>query len=118
MVVNNREQGRIGEDLAVEFLTKKGYHILQRNFRFDRGEIDIVAQHGNELVFIEVKARRTATYGEPEDALTPAKCEQIRRVAEGYLLEHDIHDQSPRFDVVAIMFDAKVPVIRHLEDAF
>lgn len=116
--MNNREQGRIGEDLAVEYLTKKGYHILQRNFRFDRGEIDIVAQQGEELIFVEVKARRTVSYGEPEDALTPAKCEQIRRVAEGYMMEHDINGVSPRFDVVAIMLDEKTPVIRHLEDAF
>ena len=115
---NHRAKGRAGEDTAVDYLTKKGYHILERNFRFERGEIDIIAVDKEDLVFVEVKARRSKAFGDPEDALTAAKCNQIRKVAEGYLSECNIDDQQCRFDVIAIEYEEDVPVIRHLVDAF
>ena len=73
--------GREGERIAVDYLTEKGYRILRRNYRFGRGEIDIIAQDGTELVFVEVKTRRTSAFGEPEEAVTPKKQSQIRTVA-------------------------------------
>ncbi len=115
---DRRAKGKAGEDAAVDYLEKKGYHILGRNFRYERGEIDIIAIDKEDLVFIEVKARRSKAFGEPEDALTPAKCNQIRKVAEGYLLEQRIDDQPCRFDVIAIEYERETPVIRHLIDAF
>src|SRR5207247_6924068 len=100
-IMNNRARGAAGEDAAVDFLRGKGYRILERNFRFQRGEIDIVAELGDQLVFVEVKARHTKLYGDPEDAITSAKCRQLWNVAQGYLSRRRIEEQSWRFDVVA-----------------
>ncbi len=83
-----------------------------------RGEIDIVARDGRDLVFIEVKSRRGNQYGHPEDSVTPAKQNQIKKVAEGYLHKHDIQNTPVRFDVLSIEFlDNKVDVT-HFKDAF
>ena len=84
----NKESGRNGEDLAVDFLIQKGYRILQRNFRFEHGEIDIVADDRGVLVFVEVKARRTKQFGEPEEAVSIRKRKQIRKTALGYLFRN------------------------------
>ena len=116
--MNKRREGSRGEDLAVDFLKKKGYRILDRNYRFGRGELDIVAEDNRMLVFVEVKSRRTELYGDPIDALTPSKCTQLRKIAEGYLFRHHIDDRSCRFDVIAIDYDGEIPNIRHVEDAF
>jgi putative endonuclease len=116
--INRRTQGKAGEDLAARFLERKGLKILERNYRFERGEIDLIAEDGDELIFIEVKARRSAAFGAPEDAVTEKKQEQIRGVAEGYLYEHDIENRPCRFDVVAIEFKNGVSEIRHIENAF
>ena len=113
-----KQRGAAGEALAAQFLEQQGLKILSRNFRFERGEIDIVAEDGDELVFVEVKARRTNAFGEPEDAVTPQKQEQIQHVAEGYLLEHNIRDHSCRFDVVAIVFQQGKAKINHIKNAF
>jgi putative endonuclease len=118
MAANRRSQGSAGEDLAVRFLEEQGFLILHRNYRYGRGEIDIVAQEGKELVFIEVKMRRSTQWGEPEEAVTPAKRLQIRKVAEGYFDEHDIDEHPCRFDVVAITFKNGKPEIRLMRDAF
>jgi len=115
---NKQKKGTIGEDLAVDYLTKKGYRIRQRNYRFEHGEIDIVAEDGNALVFVEVKTRRSKEYGEPEDAVTPRKREKIRSTADGYLFENNIDDKECRFDVVAIDYQQNKTEIRHLKDAF
>lgn len=116
--MNKRREGNRGEDLAVDFLRKKGYRILHRNFRFKRGEMDIIAEDDTMLVFVEVKARRSLLFGDPIDAVTASKCRQLRRVAEGYLFVHKIDDRSCRFDVIAIDYEGGTPHIRHLEDAF
>jgi putative endonuclease len=117
-MLSKTKKGTIGENLAVDYLEKKGYCILQRNYRFEHGEIDIVAEDGNVLVFVEVKARRSKAFGEPEDAVTPRKREKIRSTANGYLFEKNIDDKECRFDVVAIDYKDNKTEIRHLEDAF
>ncbi len=116
--MKNREEGRLGEDIAVEYLKKNGYRILERNYIYEHGEIDVIAGQNDTLVFVEVKARRTKGFGEPEDAITPKKQEQIRKTAEGYLFEHDIDDTDCRFDVIAIQYEKNQPKLRHIEDAF
>jgi len=115
---NKSKKGAIGEDVAVEYLKKKGYNILQRNYRFNHGEIDIIAEDGNVLVFVEVKARRSKKFGEPEDAVTPRKRDKIRATADGYLFENNIDDKECRFDVLAIVYECDKVVIRHIIDAF
>jgi putative endonuclease len=117
-MLSKTKKGAIGEDLAVDYLKKKGYRIFQRNYRFEHGEIDIVAEDGNALVFVEVKARRSKEFGEPEDAVTPRKREKIRATADGYLFENNIDDKECRFDVIAIDYQGNKTEIRHIEDAF
>lgn len=116
--MNRRARGTSGENLAVEFLEKKGYRILERNYYFARGEIDIIADDRGTLVFIEVKARRSSAYGEPEEAISMRKRRQLRKVAQGYLYTRKIEDRECRFDVVAIKYLEQGPEIRHLENAF
>ena len=110
--------GRSGEDLAVEYLKRQDYEILGTNFRFDRAEVDVIAKDGDVLVFVEVKARRSRSYGDPEEAVTRKKEDQIRRVAEGYLYEHNIEEVSCRFDVVAITYIEGRADVRLIRDAF
>ena len=115
--MNKQQKGRRGEDIAARFLEEKGYRIIQRNFRYDRGEIDIIAQDGMELVFVEVKSRENEAFGLPEESITPSKEEQLKKVAEGYLFERGIDTQPCRFDVVAITFVEGNPKIRLLQNA-
>jgi len=116
--MSRRSKGMEGEDLAARFLEEKGYSILERNYRFDRGEIDLVAKDGQDLVFVEVKARHSQNYGAPEESVTPSKEAQLKKVAEGYLYEHNIENQSCRFDVVTITYQHGAPVLRLIHNAF
>ncbi|MBI4546701.1 MAG: YraN family protein [Ignavibacteriae bacterium] len=116
--MNKRTQGTLGEDLAIDYLEKKGYRILERNFRYEHGEIDIIAEDNSVLVFVEVKARRSKLFGEPEEAVTPRKRNQLRKTADGYLFMNNIDDRECRFDVIAIEYEKNRPIIRHLIDAF
>jgi putative endonuclease len=111
--------GSSGEDIACRYLERKRYEIIARGYRMLRGEIDIVARDGRTLVFVEVKARADESHGRPEEAVTPAKQRQIRRIAQGYLLEHPAPGVDCRFDVIAILFrDDGEPRIEHFVDAF
>jgi len=113
------ERGIIGESLAIDYLRKNGCRIIKRNYRFEHGEVDIIAEDGDVLVFIEVKTFRSKVYGEPEDAVTIRKREKIRKTAEAYLFENAIEDKECRFDVIAIDLEKEnSPVIRHIKDAF
>lgn len=115
---NRRRQGKIGEDLAAKYLERNGLRIIERNYRFERGEIDLIAEEGEELVFVEVKTRRSNAFGAPEDAVTEEKQEQVRAVADGYLFERDINNRPCRFDVVAIEYQDGCTEIRYIRDAF
>jgi putative endonuclease len=110
--------GEQGEENAVHFLKAKGYRILERNYRWERGEIDIIAQDGDVLVFVEVKTMAHEGFGSPESWVDRRKQEQIGRVAAGYLLDTDQQEVNCRFDVVAITQGRNRREIRHLEDAF
>ncbi len=101
---NRRRRGSLGEELAASFLMQHGVQVLERNFRSGRsGEIDIVARDGNVLVFIEVKMRKNAASGTPEEAITYSKQRTICRTADYYRCRHRIPDETPiRFDAVAI----------------
>jgi len=111
--------GRTGEAIALKFLRRKKYTILETGFRQFRGEIDIVAIDGKTLVFVEVKMRTGRGFGRPEESVTPAKQHQIRKVAEGYLLRHRLGDVDCRFDVVSIRSQAGAGyAIEHFENAF
>jgi putative endonuclease len=111
--------GRTGEAIALADLRRKKYAIIETRFRFLRGEIDIIARDGRTLVFVEVKMRMSDAFGRPEEAVTPGKQEQIRKVAEGYLLKRRLGDVECRFDVIAVRPDHKAGfAVEHFENAF
>ena len=112
---NHREVGIEFEDAAAAYLEKNGYVILERNYRDRLGEIDIIAKNGIELVFVEVKYRRTLEKGDPAEAVHLLKQRKIRNAAKGYLYRHRLGEDIPcRFDVVAILGEE----IRLIKDAF
>jgi putative endonuclease len=94
--------GRQGEDLAADYLQRLGYKILERNYRSRHAEIDVIAKHKGELVFVEVKSRRSLRYGGPKQALTPAKQRKISMAALTYLKRKGAMNRRARFDVVTI----------------
>lgn len=111
--------GKKGEKIAVDYLKKKGYRIVERGYRLFRGELDIIAYDQETLVFAEVKTRAGTEFGHPEEAVTPAKQNQIKRIAQGYLMERGLGDPNCRFDVLAILINGDDnAVITHFEDAF
>lgn len=111
--------GKFGEDLAVRFLKKQGYRILQQNFRCRFGEIDIIAKDRDVLVFIEVKSRRTDAFGHPKTAVTRAKQEKISKTALHYLQLHPETDCRARFDVVTVnAASAGKPDVEIIKNAF
>lgn len=111
--------GKEGEEIAVNFLKLKGFEILERNYHFGHGEIDIVAKDKNDLVFVEVKTRINLELGEPEYAVNQKKINQIKKMAELYLFDKEIEEVSCRFDVIAVLLnDKKNPKITHYENAF
>ncbi len=98
--------GRTGERLAAEELTRQGYAIIERNFRCRHGEIDLIAEDANDLIFIEVKTRRGNSYGLPEEAVTLRKQQKLVQVATYYLDLHACADRSWRIDVVAVQLSS------------
>ncbi len=103
---------KIGEKLAVQHLKTQGYQILAENYRFQRGEIDIIAKHEERIVFVEVKTRRSLKYGLPQSAVTEQKQRQISKIALAYLQKHNLIDTSCRFDVIAIQLTRDLELLR------
>lgn len=97
-----KEQGKEGEDRAAKVLKAKGYKIIERNYRNPFGEIDIIAEEGDCLVFIEVKKRNTETFGDPLYAIDASKKRHIVMSAKYYLKSHRLNNKKTRFDVVGI----------------
>ncbi len=111
--------GAWGEQYAARYLQEQGYEIIERNYRYGRsGEIDIVARDGDTLVFVEVKTRRSHRFGLPEEAVTLAKQNQLRKLAVAFLTEYGIEDAPCRFDVISIDIHEGQVQLRHLPDAF
>lgn len=110
--------GKLGEDITCRYLEKKGYRILERNWRYRRAEIDIIAKHGAALVFIEVKTRGSDYYGKPSAFFTPKQASLIATAASLYMEEID-HDWEVRFDLVSILLDPQGNYkLEHIEDAY
>jgi putative endonuclease len=121
MNTTSKELGKIGEDLAAELLTNAGYEIIERNYTFGKGEIDIIAFDPNTeyTAFIEVKTRSNLEFGDPVLGITKSKMAQIRRMTEGYLYSKNIRELSCRFDVITVLFlDETKPIINHYINAF
>ncbi len=105
--MKRRDTGILGEKLARDFLKKRGYHILETNYRCPEGEIDIVAKHKDSLVFIEVRTKKSLEFGSPEESITPAKKERMRSTASQYQQTHDNLPPLWRIDVVAVELTQK-----------
>jgi len=103
MTIQKKELGARGEEIAVRYLKRRGYRILERNYRIRFGEIDIIAEQGADLVFIEVKTRSDTLYGSPFDSVTVPKQRQLSKVALEYISKHDCHKRPARFDVVGVL---------------
>ena len=116
-MTEKREIGTKGENEAVNFLLANGYNVVHRNFRFGRGEIDIIAQNDKVLVFIEVKTRNNSNFGYPEDFVSEHQQERIHLVAEEYIVKSGWQGDI-RFDVIAILNNKDEYQLDHFEDAF
>ena len=110
--------GKQGEQIAVEYLRNRNYEIIARNYRWNRGEVDIIAQLNNMLVFVEVKTARQKSFGEPETWVDERKQQQIGMVAEHFMDNLPAADLDCRFDVIAVTIRQNQTKIKHFEDAF
>jgi putative endonuclease len=102
MTLHRQNLGKLGENLAVELLTRRGYAILERRYRTRHGEIDIVAEERGVTVFVEVRARATREFGTAAESVTPGKRRKVIAMATEYVARHQLVDRPCRFDVVAI----------------
>ena len=118
MTRDRQDLGELGEELAVRELTARGYAILARRYRTRHGEIDLVAQDGRTIVFIEVKVRLSGEFGHAAEAVSPQKQRRLVSMAGDYLARHQLGDRPCRFDVVAIDGDEAGPQVTLYRDAF
>lgn len=114
---SHNDLGKQGEEIAANFLEKAGYKILERNWRFRKSEVDIIAQLDNLIVIVEVKTRATDYFGNPEESVTLKKQKLLINAADKYVQGID-SDVDIRYDIVAIIKEQNKCDIRHIEDAF
>ena len=114
-----KEAGAIGEKLAADFLKRRGYRILRRNYRCRGGEIDIIAQHKECLVFVEVRTKRSSGFGTPEESVSFIKREKLVSLADTYLQSCNNLPPNWRIDVIAVELtsDNRVSRLEHIENA-
>jgi putative endonuclease len=117
-MMQKKELGKKGEEVALRFLKKKGYRIIEKNYVCKLGEMDIIAKEKDTLAFIEVKTRTTTEFGPPQLAVNSSKQRQLSKVALNYLKEKKLEDAKARFDVVAILLEEKGEKIELIKDAF
>jgi putative endonuclease len=115
--MTNQELGTFGENFACQFLSKQGFEIVQRNYRFKHLELDVIALNQDKIVCIEVKTRQTAEIGEPWRAVTRSKQKQIIKAFNNYLQENEIATEA-RFDIVSIVHNGFRTDLEHIPDAF
>jgi putative endonuclease len=116
-MANHNELGKTGEDLAVNFLTKQGYEILERNYSFQKAEVDIIAKKETVLAVVEVKTRSTNVFGNPQDFLKPKQIQRIVKAVDNYVTSNQL-DVEVRFDIIAIVKNGNQFDIEHLENAY
>ena len=116
-MADHNDLGKLGEELAVEFLRKGGYEILETNWTFQKAEVDIIAQKENTLAIVEVKTRSSLDFGLPQDFVKPKKIQLLVKAVNEYVVSKNL-DIEVRFDIIAIHKEGKSFVIEHLKDAF
>lgn len=116
-MAEHNELGKKGEQLAIDFLLKNNYIILEKNYRYLKAEVDIIAKKGEILAVIEVKTRTSAYFGKPEEFVSPKKIKLLVKAIDYFVTEKDL-DVEVRFDIIAIIQNKNLTKIEHLEDAF
>lgn len=116
-MAEHNDLGKKGEDTAEHYLRQRNYEILERNWLYEKYEIDIIARNEEYIVFVEVKTRSSSQWGNPEEAVSKGKIKRIVEAADFYLREYDI-DLPARFDVVAAIWNGEKFEIEHIDDAF
>jgi len=117
IMAQHNELGKKGEQLAVGFLLKNGYKILERNYIFQKAEVDIIARKEDTLAVVEVKTRSTNYFGNPEDFLKPKQIKNLVKAVNEYVTVYDL-DVEVRFDIISIIKEKQGFNIEHLENAF
>jgi len=116
-MAQHNELGKKGEELAVDFLVKNGYTIRDKNWRYQKAEVDIIAEKEDILAVVEVKTRSSIDFGNPQDFVNPKKIKLLVAAIDEYVISKDL-DIEVRFDIIAIVKQNNKFVIEHLEDAF
>jgi len=116
-MAEHNELGKLGEELAVAFLQENNYVILQKNWTFQKAEIDIIAQKGNTLAIIEVKTRSSIEFGLPQDFVKPKKIQLLVKAVNEYVISNNL-EVDVRFDIIAVSKENNEYKIEHIEDAF
>jgi putative endonuclease len=115
---DRKRTGKKGEDIAVAYLISRGYRIVERNYKCPLGEIDIVAREGDEIVFVEVKSRKSEEFGDPQLAVGLKKQKKVSRISLAYLKEKHLYPCNARFDVVAIKMLPDGSNVELIQNAF
>ena len=120
MTLNNTKQllGKEGERLAEQYLKKKGYKVIERNYRCRGAELDLIVLDRRVIVFVEVKTRTGHGFGSPFEAVEFRKQQKMIQAAQNFLNEKKLHQRDARFDVVGISWPAGQPVVEHIANAF
>ncbi len=116
-MAQHNELGKKGEQLAVDFLLTNNYEIIERNYRFDKAEVDIIAKQKETLAIIEVKTRSTLDFGNPQDFVKPKQIQRLVKAVDAYVTVNDL-DLEIRFDIIAIVKQGRSYNIEHIENAF
>lgn len=116
-MADHNDLGKLGEEMAVEFLEKEGYEIIETNWRFQKAEVDIIAKKENILAIIEVKTRSSLNFGLPQEFVKPKKIQLLVKAVNEYVVRNDL-EVEVRFDIIAVHLEGKSLVIEHLVDAF
>ena len=116
-MAEHNDLGKLGEELAVDFLQQNGYDILETNWTFQKAEVDIIAQKENILAIIEVKTRSSIEFGLPQDFVKPKKIQLLVKAVNEYVIANDL-EVEVRFDIVAIYKEGNEFKLEHIENAF
>ncbi|HYD92813.1 MAG TPA: YraN family protein [Flavobacterium sp.] len=116
-MAKHNELGKLGEELAADYLQKHNYTILQTNWEYQKAEIDIIAQKDNILAIVEVKTRSTLEFGLPQEFVKGKKIQLLVKAVNEYIIQNDL-DVEARFDIISIHKNGSGYDIEHLEDAF
>jgi putative endonuclease len=116
-MAQHNDTGKQGEDEAVRHLQQLGYQILERNYRHQHAEIDLIAQKGKLVIFAEVKTRTGTRFGNPEEFVNTTKARLVMKAAEHYIFAKD-WQHDVRFDIIAVTIVQEEVMVKHIEDAF